>query len=76
MAATSSEIVIMGGASIYRQTIDIADKLYVTRIEYTFEADTFFPEIDEKVWKLVLREHHDADEKNAYSFMFEEFERV
>ena len=76
MAATNSEIVVMGGASIYLQTIDIDDKFYFTRIEHTFEADTFFPEIDEKVWKLVSREHHDADEKNAYSFMFEEFERV
>jgi dihydrofolate reductase len=46
------EYVIIGGESIYRQTIDRADKLMITHIESTFIADTFFPEIDNAQWKI------------------------
>lgn len=46
------EVFICGGASIYNQFIDLVDKLYITRIFWEYEADTFFPEIKIEDWKL------------------------
>ena len=62
---------IIGGGEIYKQSIDIADKLEITRVHSTFEnADTFFPEIDLTQWEEVTRTTHDADENHAYAFSF------
>ena len=70
------EIFIIGGGTIYEQAFPLADKLYLTRVHAEFPAaDTFFPEVNRKEWKEVSRETHPADEKNAYSFTFYEFER-
>ena len=53
------ELMIIGGAHVYQQTIDDADKIYITRVHNVFEdADAFFPAIDEKKWKLVSNEDH------------------
>ena len=46
------ELVVIGGASIYNQTIGLADKLVITHIDAEFNADTFFPEIDLTKWKI------------------------
>lgn len=46
------EIVIIGGASVYKQTIDRADKLVITHVDADFDADTFFPSIDLTKWKI------------------------
>lgn len=46
------ELVIIGGASVYEQTIDIADKLVITHVDAEFEADTYFPKIDLTKWKI------------------------
>jgi len=46
------EIVIIGGASVYNQTIARADKLVITHIDAEFEADAFFPIIDLTIWKI------------------------
>lgn len=44
------EIVVIGGASIYEQTIHRADKLVITHVDANFEADTYFPQIDPAIW--------------------------
>ena len=68
------EIFIIGGASIYEQTIRLVDKLYLTRIHHTFElADTFFPEIMEDEWELVENETFPSDELHPFSFTFNTF---
>lgn len=62
---------IIGGGEIYKQAMPLVDKLEITRVHASFEnADTFFPEIDETIWKEVSRITHDADEKHAYTFSF------
>ena len=62
---------IIGGGEIYKQSINLVDKLEITRVHSNFEgADTFFPEIDTTKWKEVNRTTHDADEKHAYAFSF------
>lgn len=62
---------IIGGGEIYKQSMNLADKLEITRVHSTFEnADTFFPEVDTSKWKEVNRTVHDADDKHAYAFSF------
>jgi len=62
---------IIGGGEVYKQSINLVDKLEITRVHASFEgADTYFPEIDNTKWKEVSRTTHDADEKHAYAFSF------
>ena len=69
-------LMILGGGHVYTQTIDDADKIYMTRVHHVFEdADTFFPVIDEKKWKLVSNEDHFKDDKHAYDYSFQLWER-
>jgi len=71
LCKNETEVFIIGGASIYRQTIEMANTLYITWIKHSFEdADTFFPEINSEKWKEIDRENHSADEKNAYDYSF------
>jgi dihydrofolate reductase len=64
------KISIIGGATIFEHAIDLANTLHLTRLHHTFDADTFFPEIDYTIWKEVETEHHLPDEKNAYAYTF------
>jgi dihydrofolate reductase len=51
-------IFIIGGASIYHQMIEKADRLYISMVDGEFEGDTYFPEIRDDVWKVVATEPH------------------
>jgi dihydrofolate reductase len=66
---------ILGGAEIYAQAIKIADKLDITYVHHTFEADAFFPEINTDIWEEVYREDLKADEKNKYNYSFVTYQR-
>ncbi len=67
---------VIGGGSVYRQFMPLADKLYITHIDHTFEgADTFFPEIDPKVWQEISREFHPKDERHDFAFSYVEYIR-
>lgn len=74
--ADGEEIFIVGGASIYTQSMSIAHRLYITKVHHSFEADTFFPEIDFSVWKEISREDHFKDDKHAYDFSFLIYEKI
>lgn len=63
-------IFIIGGGEIYKQSIAIADKLDLTKVHHSFEADTFFPEIDIENWELIFEEFHSKDEKHNFDFTF------
>ena len=68
------EIFMIGGASIYEQTIQLAGKMYLTCIHHTFEfADAFFPEIIDSEWVLTENEDHPADELHLFSYTFQTF---
>jgi dihydrofolate reductase len=69
----NEEIFIIGGGEIYKQSIDMADKVELTRVHTTVEADTFFPEINPEQWELVFEEVHLKDEKHAFDFTFQTF---
>jgi dihydrofolate reductase len=65
-----SEAFICGGAEIYAQTIEIADRMYLTFVDAEVTADTFFPEFDEREWNERESFYQPADEKNQYAFDF------
>lgn len=65
-----SEVMIIGGANLYAQTIARATYIYVTLIDAEMEGDTFFPELNQQ-WKLVSDEKFPADEKNTYPYCFQ-----
>jgi dihydrofolate reductase len=67
-ATNCKELFIIGGGEIYKQAIQGADKIYMTRVHATLEGDTFFPVINEKEWMLEKNIDFDKDEKHAYPF--------
>lgn len=68
-------IFIIGGAQIYELALPICDKLELTRVHKTFDADAFFPEINFSEWDLVASEYHVKDEKHAVDFTYETYRR-
>lgn len=61
---------VIGGASIYKLLMPYTNKMYITEIDEEFQADTFFPEINENEWKEISREKGIKDEKNPYKYEF------
>ena len=74
-ATNAKEIFITGGGEIYKQTMNIADKIYITRVNTEIDGDAFFPEIDENIWEKVFEKNCAADEKNKFDMRFERWER-
>jgi dihydrofolate reductase len=69
------EVFCIGGASLYKALLSKADKLYITRVYKDFEADVFFPEIDEQIWEIKRLSPMLYDEKEEVNFRFEVWER-
>jgi dihydrofolate reductase len=69
------EVFVIGGGQIYAEAMGIADKIYMTRVDMVAEGDTYFPAIDEKVWQMVSHRDLPADEKHAYAYSFQVWER-
>jgi dihydrofolate reductase len=66
---------VIGGGEIYKQAILLADKIEMTRVHESFDADTFFPKIDPTIWKEVSNTFHNKDENHEHSFSFITYER-
>ena len=69
------EVMICGGASVYKQFLPLAQRLYLTYIHNIFEGDTYFPEVDLSEWKETKRIDNKADENNKYDYSFVILER-
>jgi len=69
------EIFIIGGGVIYMIAFDRANKIYMTRVHAELEGDTYFPVIEKDDWKLVSNTDNEADEKHAYAFSFQLWEK-
>jgi Dihydrofolate reductase len=66
-----NEVFIIGGAAVYKRGLEIADKLYITRIHHSFaDADTFFPTINTEEWTITEQQDFPTDEKHAYPYTF------
>ncbi|MCM3718798.1 dihydrofolate reductase [Fictibacillus phosphorivorans] len=72
----AEEMCVIGGSEIFKQFLPVADRLYITEIYHTFDADTYFPEINDKEWKEVSRTAGIVDEKNKYPHDFVEYEKI
>lgn len=66
---------IIGGGEIYSLGMAVADKIELTRVHGTFEADTYFPEISLEQWELIHEETHPSDERHKYAFSYQTFQR-
>ena len=72
---SDSQPYIIGGGEIYKQAMAVADKIEITRVHESFDADTFFPEIDTSIWKETAHKFHTKDSKHDYEFTFLTYER-
>jgi dihydrofolate reductase len=72
---TLNENFIIGGGSIYKQFMPLANKLYITRVHKDFEADTFFPDISLDEWELISQENITDDPQNNFFYTFEIYSR-
>lgn len=70
IAENIPELMVCGGASVYKQFLPLSQKLYLTYVKASPEGDTFFPEVNMAEWKETWREDHKADEKNKYDYSF------
>ncbi|PKP18387.1 MAG: dihydrofolate reductase [Bacteroidetes bacterium HGW-Bacteroidetes-21] len=70
----NEECFIIGGGEVYKTFLPLADKLYITRVEKEFEADTFFPEFNNDQWKLTSSEEN-FSEKEGFKYFFELWKR-
>jgi dihydrofolate reductase len=70
-----TEVMIVGGAEIYRQALPLADTVYLTKIHAALEGDVFFPVLPDAEWRETHREEHVADDRHAYPFTFVTLER-
>lgn len=66
----NEEIMIIGGAQIYKQAIAIVDTIYATEIDAVLDADTFFPEINPENFEKISRQSHSKDADNEYDYSF------
>ena len=69
------ELVVMGGAILYSQTLGKADKLYITEVNASVNGDTFFPEYKSSQWREISRESFNAGENNEFDYSFTVLER-
>lgn len=69
------EAYIIGGGEIYKQSLEFATHIELTRVHAEVEADTFFPEIDIENWELIKEEYHSKDEKHKYDFTYLTYKR-
>ena len=66
----AEEAMIIGGAAIYEQTLDLADRIYLTEVMDEFEGDTFFPDLDEGQWGEVERQGpFETEDGHAFAFV-------
>ena len=75
MAGSSDECFVIGGGMVYAQFLPMAGKLYLTRVHHSFEADTFFPEIDFAQWNALSSESVVAGENNQHAHTYTEYIR-
>ena len=75
-AGTVPEVVIIGGAEIFRQALPRTDKIHLTRVHARVDGDVVFPELDPQQWRETAVEHHAADERHHYAFSFVTLQRI
>jgi dihydrofolate reductase len=75
-AGESAEVMVIGGAGLYRQILPRTDTIHLTRVHAEFEGNTVFPELNEADWHEVSRTDCAPDEKNPWAYSFLELVRA
>lgn len=70
-----TQLFIIGGGEIYKQSLDLAQKIFLTKVNIEIEGDTFFPTLHPDQWQVINKESYQADEKNDYDFEILELDR-
>ncbi|SDX78463.1 dihydrofolate reductase [Allochromatium warmingii] len=74
-AVAGAEVMVIGGASLYAQTLPLAKRLYLTLVQTTVAGDTYFPEWNPADWREIKCVDYPADARNAFAMRFVELER-
>jgi len=74
--ADCNEVFVIGGGEIFKETIKKANRIYMTRVHTMVDGAVFYPEIEEKKWKLATKRDCLADEKHKYNYSFELWEKA
>jgi len=69
-SCANNESFIIGGAELYRQTLKLCHRMYITEIQGDFEGDTFFPEFNQDDWQETTRERHEGNDKAGLAYHF------
>jgi len=74
---TARTVFIIGGGQIYKEALEsnVVDEMYITEVNHTFDADTFFPEVKSN-WKQEIVIEHEEDEKNPYAFVVRLYKKL
>lgn len=71
----ATEVMVIGGAQIYRQALPLAERLYVTEVDAEVDGDAFFPELDDQ-WRESSRECYPASDRDEYSYCLVQYDRL
>ena len=75
LAGDVPEVIVFGGARVFREFLPIADRIYLTQVDAEVSGDTYF-DFDGTDWLVVENTPHPADERHAYPFNFITLERI
>ena len=76
LAGDAEEVMVIGGGGVYSQMLPMTDRIYMTRIDATFDGDTFFPELNDDEWQVVDCVDFPADESRQFGFSFVTLDRI
>jgi len=76
LAGDAEEMMVVGGANLYAQTLPLASRMYLTLVHDRFEGDTFFPDYESVQWREISRERHVSDARNPHDYTFSTLVRV
>lgn len=71
-----TEMFVIGGALLFDEAIDLADRLYLTRVHAQIDGDVLLPEIELEQWREISREEHGKDDEHEYAFTFIDYEKM
>jgi dihydrofolate reductase len=74
-AGAAPEVMVIGGAELFRALLPRARRMHLTRVHGDIEGDVMWPALDDREWSVVEREAHAADERHEYAMTFEVWQR-
>jgi dihydrofolate reductase len=70
----AKEIFIIGGGEVFRQSMQIVNRIYLTRVHAAVDGDVYYPPLEANRWQLTSTKKFNRDEKHAYDYTFEVYE--